>query len=285
MDIAVTMAPLRVNSQKEIGLPARRAMPEHDHVGAGADGGDIAAEVGAERERPPQHLRVRAGPASSAPVGLTIGAMVATYGMLSMMPRHTTETPQDQHRRQQRVAAGRLGGQPGQLADDAGLHQRADHDEQAGEEQQRVPLDAGQVVATARARRSRSACRRPAAPPPTARCGAPSERRTRRRPATRTTPRLDEQPRIADGLALVQRHDVGDPLGVDVRTSRGTARGSSATKTPAMTTTIGARWTRKSLNDQAGPAGDDDVRAGRRSRSPCRRCWTRSPRRSGTAPG
>ena len=30
--------------------------------------------------------------------------------------------------------------------DDPGLHQGADHDEQPGEEQQRLPLDAGQVV-------------------------------------------------------------------------------------------------------------------------------------------
>ena len=39
----------------------------------------------------------------------------------------------------------------GQLVDDAGLHQRPDHDEQPREEQQRLPLHAGQVVVTVQA--------------------------------------------------------------------------------------------------------------------------------------
>ena len=36
---------------------------------------------------------------------------------------------------------------------------------------------------------------------------------------TSTTPHLIEQPRIADRLALVQRHHVGDPLRIDVERS------------------------------------------------------------------
>ena len=46
MDIAVTTAPLRVNSQKEMGFCVA-GDSEHDDVGAGPDGGQVATEVGA----------------------------------------------------------------------------------------------------------------------------------------------------------------------------------------------------------------------------------------------
>ena len=51
---------------------------DDDDVGAGADGGGVAAEVGAERQRPPQDVgrgRVAAGLRRGR---ATIGAMVAT---------------------------------------------------------------------------------------------------------------------------------------------------------------------------------------------------------------
>ena len=41
---------------------------------------------------------------------------------------------------------------------------------------------------------------------------------------------LDEQPAIADGFALFQRHDVCDPFGIDGERA-GTGSGSKATKT------------------------------------------------------
>ena len=63
---------------------------DHD-VGAGADRGGVAAEVGAEGQRPPQRLRGlrRRAPASTRLC--TSGVMVATYGMLSTIPDSTAE--------------------------------------------------------------------------------------------------------------------------------------------------------------------------------------------------
>ena len=65
---------------------------EHDDVGAGADGGEVATEVGTERERPPQHIGMRQIRmlADSSP---TIGVMVAVKGMLSMTPDTGAEMP------------------------------------------------------------------------------------------------------------------------------------------------------------------------------------------------
>ena len=60
-DIAVTTAPLRVNSQNEIGMVCARGDAQHHDVGAGADGGQVAAEVRPEGQRPPQRLRLWAG--------------------------------------------------------------------------------------------------------------------------------------------------------------------------------------------------------------------------------
>jgi hypothetical protein len=54
MAIAVTIAPFRVNSQEEMGLIRTPGDAQYDHVGAGSDGGEIAAEVCAESQRPPQ---------------------------------------------------------------------------------------------------------------------------------------------------------------------------------------------------------------------------------------
>ncbi len=54
--MTVTTMPFRVNSQKEIGLSGSPGDPQYDDVGAGADGGEVATQVGAEDQGPPQHL-------------------------------------------------------------------------------------------------------------------------------------------------------------------------------------------------------------------------------------
>ena len=54
----VTIRPYLVNSQKLMRLAGAFGDAEDDDVGRGADGGGVAAEVGAERQRPPQHLRL-----------------------------------------------------------------------------------------------------------------------------------------------------------------------------------------------------------------------------------
>ena len=72
--------------------------------------------------------------------------MVATYGMLSTMPDRTADTTRISITASSGVAVGRVADLLGEVADHAGLDQGADHDEQAGEEQQGLPLDAGHVV-------------------------------------------------------------------------------------------------------------------------------------------
>jgi hypothetical protein len=100
-------------------------------------------------------------------------------------------------------------------SDHAGFDQRTDHDEKAGEEQQRLPLDAGEVVGafqpgdhdqhagTQQCHRGRFHVQ----------CRMGDERAEHQRQHHAA---LDQQPPVADGFALLQRHHVGDPLGVDV---------------------------------------------------------------------
>ena len=78
---------------------------------------------------------------------LTIGVIVAVYGMLSMMPDTGAETPRINMTVSNALPSGRFDRRAGQLLDDARLDQRADHDEQPGKEHQRLPLDTGQVIA------------------------------------------------------------------------------------------------------------------------------------------
>ena len=63
--------------------------PDDDDVRAGSDSGRVAAEVGAESQRPPQ--RAACGFPLPATRSATRGDMVATYGMLSTMPDRTAE--------------------------------------------------------------------------------------------------------------------------------------------------------------------------------------------------
>ena len=71
----------------------------------------VAAEVRAEGQRPPQRLGLR-GVADVVGQGGDDGLIVATYGMLSMIPDSRAETHEQQHRPRQRVPAGGVGGQP-----------------------------------------------------------------------------------------------------------------------------------------------------------------------------
>jgi hypothetical protein len=56
-----TRTPYLVNWRKLMRWPARSDRAEDDHVGADPDGGGVAAQVGAEGQRPPQHSPVGAG--------------------------------------------------------------------------------------------------------------------------------------------------------------------------------------------------------------------------------
>ena len=128
---------------------------------------------------------------------------------------HRRGDTQDQHRRDQAVPAGDLGGRPGQLFDDARLHQSAHHDEQPGEEQQRLPLDTGQIVALLE-------------PGDQDQDASADQRDYRRRDvqhrvpdeggehSRQDQPALDQQGRILNRLTLFQRHHIGDTGGVDV---------------------------------------------------------------------
>ena len=82
--------PYLVNCQKLIGWPLCAATPSTTTLALAADGGAVAAQVGAERERPPQRLP-GTGVGRRATSSSTTGAMVATYGMLSKNAPSTAE--------------------------------------------------------------------------------------------------------------------------------------------------------------------------------------------------
>ena len=139
----MTTKPLRVNSQNEMGLPDRLAIPSITTLALAPHGGQVATEVGAEGKRPPQHIRV--GPVGQARGDLTsLGVIVATYGTLSMMPdTGAPDTP--------RISIVVDSASPPviSIADWAispttpVFTKSADHHEQTGEEEQRLPLDTG----------------------------------------------------------------------------------------------------------------------------------------------
>ena len=148
----------------------------------------------------------------------------------------------------ERVAAGRPGRGVGQLADDAGLDQGADHDEQTGEEQQRLPLHAGHEVAAACCGTAAPAPRLRAGPPPTARCGrrrVPDEAGEHRGQHDAAD---DQQPAVLDRLALVQGHDVGHPLRIDSERAAEQQRDAWRRRRASASAAIGAMLIRKSLN-------------------------------------
>ena len=67
IDITVTTTPLRVNSQNADRAFGPAGDPEHHNVCACADRRQVAAEIRAERQRPPQHAMMHFPPASSPP--------------------------------------------------------------------------------------------------------------------------------------------------------------------------------------------------------------------------
>ncbi len=100
------------------------------------------------------------------------------------------------------------------VADDTRLHQGADHDEQTREEQQRLPFDAGEVV-------------RPVHPRDQYQSPGTDQRHNGRLDVqhrmsdecgehhNENDSALDQQSGIANRLTLLERHDVGDPIGID----------------------------------------------------------------------
>jgi hypothetical protein len=70
-----TREPKAVNSMNEMRLPSFLGEPGDRDVGRGADQRAVAAEAGAERQRPPQDLAV--GPA------LSCASRLATSGMVT----------------------------------------------------------------------------------------------------------------------------------------------------------------------------------------------------------
>ena len=69
---------------------------------------------------------------------------------------------------------------------------------------------------------------------------------------------LDEQPRIADGLAFLERHDVGDPFGIDVERAAEQAR-QHGDEDDHDDDHDRRHVDEKVVERQARPAGDDDV--------------------------
>ena len=102
----------------------------------------------------------------------------------------------------------------GEGADHAGLHQCADEDEQADEEQQGFPFDAAEVVIAVdtgdKDEQTRTEQRDDRGFDVDD--GVTDERDEDQR---QHRPAFGQQAGIADRLAFVQRHDVGDPVRVD----------------------------------------------------------------------
>ena len=108
-------------------------MPRTTTLAEAPIGGGVAAQVGAEGQRPPQHvvLRRRRRPGRGR---RRSGLIVATYGMLSTIADSTAEPHSSSIVASHSRPVDGVGGGLARPADDAGVDQRADHDEQAGEE-------------------------------------------------------------------------------------------------------------------------------------------------------
>ena len=110
---------------------------EH-HVCRSADQRAVAAQARAQGQRPPQRGDIHAVRLHRKDQRDHGGDKrdVVEYG------REHRRAPQDEQHEQHGVAAGHLDQRIAQHGDDAGLLHAADHDEQAGEEQNGRPLDA-----------------------------------------------------------------------------------------------------------------------------------------------
>ena len=71
--------------------PARSAMPATVRLARGADQRAVAAETGAERQRPPQRHQALPVRRRSGAIALISGIIVATNGMLSTIADSTAE--------------------------------------------------------------------------------------------------------------------------------------------------------------------------------------------------
>jgi hypothetical protein len=116
-------------------VPGAVGDPEDHDVGRRADGGGVAAEVGADGQGPPQLLR--------AVVAAGGGDEFVDYRAHRGHVRDVVDNrgqhgrdPEQQHRREPEPSTGRVDRRAGKGVDDAGVDQRAHHHEQAGEEHQ-----------------------------------------------------------------------------------------------------------------------------------------------------
>ena len=67
--------------------------------------------------------------------------------MLSTTPETTAEPPSSNMDAPKQPAVDEVADAAGDLGEHAGVHERADHDEQAGEERERLPLDVADHLA------------------------------------------------------------------------------------------------------------------------------------------
>ena len=232
---------------EELDEPDRRPRAGR-HAGGGdvRGGGDerrVAAEAGAEGERPPVGV-VAALPAELLHDRDHRGG----EGDVVDDPRAERRDPCDPEQLRGAVAAGGVGDAVGDLADRAGLLQRADHHEQADEEEQRRPLDPGQRLLDRLARdqqQRRSPRRAPRSP---ARGAAPCGRRRRTIVSTSTgTVRSARRGPRSSG----RRRGPSRARGPRARSAAaaGRTRYSSPVTTTKATAAIGARFAMNGQNE------------------------------------
>ena len=118
--------------------PLRRHARDDDVRGR-TDDRAVAAEAGAEREAPPDRLKIRD---AHRPHVLNQRNHRRNERNVVEERRNDRTHPQDEHRRLRHVTAREIDAMHRKIADDARLHEAADGDEETDEEEDRRPLDA-----------------------------------------------------------------------------------------------------------------------------------------------
>ena len=135
-------------------VPVALGDADDDDVGAGADGGGVAAEVGAQRERPPQVLLRVVGRGRGRRGRRRAGPWWRRTGCCRRSPDRTAE-PTSMPESGGCVVVADRGGEASARSPITPVDQGADHDEQAGEEEQGLPLDLLEVDRGAATRETR----------------------------------------------------------------------------------------------------------------------------------
>ena len=158
-----------------------------------------------------------------------------------------------------------------------GLLERADHDEQPDEEEQRRPLDPGERLLERLAADEQH----------DRRAGQGDRRRleVQRRVDEEHDDRQDHHRqraaaarRVLDRAARVELHDPSRAPRARSAAGGGTRGRAAPTTTSSVTTTIGARFMMNSMNDRSGRARDEDVRRVADERRGAADVATRRPR-------